>query len=109
MDNIKSSLTTSPFLSTISFLKSEPFQGTSYETLLEMGFSAKSKKESIWSKQDLYLLKKVCEDIHTGKIKTQVKNQAYYISHYVFHGTKSKSEIEGMINKQIRSLYDDFV
>ena len=55
------------------------------------------------------MLKKSCKDIYSGKIIPHMKSHAYYISHYIFHGTKSKSEVERMINKQIRSLYDDFI
>ena len=52
------------------------------------------------------MLKKSCKDIYSGKIIPHVKSHAYYISHYIFHGTKSKSEVEGAINRSIRSICD---
>ena len=106
LNSIQNLVTNSPFISSIMFLKSEQFVGTSYEKLIEMDFSAKAKKDSVWSKEDLQLLKKACEDIYSGKIIPHVKSHAYYISHYIFHGTKSKSEVEGAINRRIRSICD---
>ena len=68
LNSIQNLVTNSPFISSIMFLKSEQFVGTSYEKLIEMDFSAKAKKDSVWSKEDLQLLKKACEDIYSGKM-----------------------------------------
>ena len=101
LNSIQNLVTNSPFIYSIMFLKSEQFVGTSYEKLIEMDFSAKAKKDSVWSKEDLQLLKKACEDIYSGKVLPHVKNNAYYISYYIFYEIKSKSEVERVIKRKI--------
>jgi hypothetical protein len=105
-ESINDALTANPFPSSITFLESTDFTATSYEDMIDNGFSAKSKKDSTWSKEETALLKKACKQIQSGEIQPQVKDYAYYISHYVFHGTKSKAEVEGKINEQIRAILD---
>ena len=105
--NIVETIVSSSFNSNILHLESKSFLGTTYEKLLDLGFCSKSKKDSIWSLEDIDILKKACDDILSGSIKIQVKDPLYYISHYIFHGTKTRSEVEGKLNQQLRSVLDE--
>jgi len=89
--------------SSITYLDNYTNEANTYEQLMEKGFSAKSKKDSTWTTAETKLLKEVCADIKSKRIQPQVQDLMYYISHYTFQGVKSKAEIEGMINRQIRS------
>jgi hypothetical protein len=101
---IKEALNNSVLSHSITFLEADSFSGSSFENLVDIGFSAKNKKETAWTKEEHNILMKALQDIHSEKVVTQVKDTAYYISHYVFHGTKSKAEVEQKINQQIRTL-----
>ena len=106
-EQIHTAIESEAFANSITFLESFENQGSTYEDMVEKGFVAKNKKDSAWTKEEVKKLKEVCVDIQNKKIQPQVKDMVYYISHYTFHGTKSRTEIEGMINKQIRMLLDN--
>ena len=50
----------------------------------------------------LMYLKKACDDILSGSIKIQAKD----ISYHIFHGTKTRSEIEGKLSQQYYKILD---
>ena len=95
-----------PFLESIIYLENYENQGQTYEELIENGFAAKNKNDSSWTATEVKMLKEACTDIQLQAIIPQVQDLAYYISHYIFQGTKSKKEVEGMINKQIRQMLE---
>src|SRR5690348_57126 len=80
-----------PFADTITFLEGFENTGKTYEELTTMGFNAKNKKDSSWTPSEVQLLKSACADIQARKIIPQVQDLSYYISHYIFQGTKSKT------------------
>ena len=87
----------------VTFLEHHEQEGSTFEELVERGFRAKNKTDSSWTPAEVKQLKQACVDILAKKTTgPQVKDTAYYVSHYIFHGSKSKIEVEGMINKQIR-------
>ena len=107
LDQISIALKSNHFIFS-SFLEYLPVMDNSvtYEALLDKGFLAKNRKKEKWNKKDKQLLLETIHQLTTGIIKPQVKDWAYYISHYTFEGAKSAKEIHHKINQLLREQLD---
>ena len=95
------------FKSPVVFLNSYKQYHSSYEDMKTIGFLPKQRKKDPWDKADITKLKVALEEIASNKVQIVQKDHYYYISHYIFHDTKSPTQIEWMVNQQIRRILDE--
>lgn len=75
-------------------------RSSNIQDLLEKGFSLKKQKEKNLSRKDTEKLKETVSEY--DKIdKNGVKNEIYFLKHYIFENTVTEEQLENRINQQL--------
>lgn len=92
-----------PLVFPTTFVKEkDEWVNSTAERLEDRGFHPKARKMTHWKPKEISLLKKTVEEIACGRVVPQTSNWEYYISHYVFHGSKSIEDVQGTIAQLAR-------
>lgn len=90
------------FSSTFEYLNYDlPFNST-YQQMQALGFKPKNKKNEAWNISEIALLKSTLKKIAKKKIIPTTACHFYYISHHIFQGSRSKEQVEWMVNQLFR-------
>lgn len=103
-NSISNSLSEIPlFTEKLCYLDYNLPKSSTFQELEQLGFRAKNTSKEAWSKSEIKLLKNSLKDIANNKLKPTTACHYYYISHYVFQGSRSKDEVMLMVNQLLRS------
>jgi hypothetical protein len=92
------------FTQNIVFLELKKKSSYYFEDMIERGFHAKYKKNEKWKPSEVIILKDAIKELVSAPHPPQQRDWSYYISHYIFHDSKSTSQVQYMINKHIRRI-----
>lgn len=106
-DTISDSLFGSLLFKSSLVIAKDEWTNSDSRTLEQIGFTPKSVKSTKWSSKEMKLLLDIMEKISNNTVQPQTRNWGYYISHYIFEGSKSVEDVEEKIAQEIRNRMNE--